>query len=421
MTISELHRRYLEAKSVSIDTRSLAKNDIFFALKGENFDANAFVDDALKKGAKYVVFDDKTRYKEDKRYILVDDALETLQQLAHFHRNFLQIPVLAITGSNGKTTTKELVYSVLSQKYYLKATRGNLNNHIGVPLTLLSMNRNTEIGVVEMGTNHFGEIKQLCEIAEPDYGYITNFGKAHLESFKSIDGVIKAKTELYDFLYNNQKTAFVNLWDDKQKSLTEHFRTIGVKPLELHLSETPFVSFVFNEKVVDTHLTGYYNLNNIAAAIAIGQYFGVADQDIIEAISSYKPQNKRSQFIEKQQVNIILDAYNANPTSMKVALETFADQHKEQKTPVLGDMFELGSQALEEHQAIVDMVETLGFESAIFIGELFSKTKLNDNYKMFKDFESFKNSCDLTQFYDKTLLIKASRGMALERIVDLFE
>ncbi len=421
MTISELHRRYLEAKSVSIDTRSMAKNDIFFALKGENFDANAFVDEALNKGAKYVVFDDKTRYKEDKRYILVDDALETLQQLAHFHRNFLQIPVLAITGSNGKTTTKELVYSVLSQKYYLKATRGNLNNHIGVPLTLLSMNRNTEIGVVEMGTNHFGEIKQLCEIAEPDYGYITNFGKAHLESFKTINGVIKAKTELYDFLYNHQKTAFVNLWDDKQKSLTEHFRTVGVKPLELHLSETPFVSFVFNGEVVDTHLTGYYNLNNIAAAIAIGQYFGVADQDIIEAISSYKPQNKRSQFIEKQQVNIILDAYNANPTSMKVALETFAAQRKEQKIPVLGDMFELGSQALEEHQAIVDMVETLGFESAIFIGELFSRTKHGNAYKTFKDFESFKNNCDLTQFYDRTLLIKASRGMALERIVDLFE
>lgn len=420
MNISELHRRYLESNSVSTDTRNIKEGDIFFALKGENFDANAYVDEAIEKGAKFVVLDNIEYSKDDKQYILVDDVLENLQKLANYHRNFLQVPILALTGSNGKTTTKELIYAVLSQKYYLKATKGNLNNHIGVPLTILSMNRNTEIGVVEMGTNHFGEIKKLCEIAEPDFGYITNFGKAHLESFKNIEGVIKAKSELYNYLIENEKKAFVNLWDERQLEFTKNLVTIAVNPLEIYKTKEPQLSFIYNNDIVHTQLVGDYNINNIAAAVAIGQFFDVSNELIKEAIESYKPENKRSQFIVKNQVKIVLDAYNANPTSMHAALRTFAEEGVAYKIPVLGDMFELGETALEEHQNIVDEVRKLGFETAIFIGQHFSETKPN-SYKTYQNFEAFKNQFDSDDFKDKTLLIKASRGMALERVVDLFD
>lgn len=420
MNISELHRRYFESNAVSTDTRNIKENDIFFALKGENFDANTYVDEAIAKGAKYVVIDDKKFYRDEKQYILVENVLETLQKLANFHRNFLQVPILALTGSNGKTTTKELIYAVLSQKYYLKATKGNLNNHIGVPLTILSMNRNTEIGIVEMGTNHFGEIKNLCEIAEPDFGYITNFGKAHLESFKNIDGVVKAKSELYNYLIENEKKAFVNLWDERQVELTKELVTIAVKPIEVFNTPEPQLSFIFNDEVVKTQLVGDFNVNNIAAAIAIGQFFEVPNEDIIQAIKKYKPENKRSQYIEKKHVKIVLDAYNANPTSMQAALQTFANDDTENKIPVLGDMYELGDTAQEEHQNIVELVKDLGFKSSVFIGQQFATTK-HDNLKVYKNFEDFKNQFNVEEYKNKTLLIKASRGMALERVVDLFD
>ena len=326
MKIQALHNLFLTCTSLTTDTRKIEFNSIFFALKGDRFDANTFAKEALAKGASYVVIDNKD-YFIDERTVLVNDTLKTLQELAQFHRNYLNLPIIALTGSNGKTTTKELINAVLSEKYNVKSTIGNLNNHIGVPLTLLSFDKTTEIGIVEMGANHQKEIEFLCEIAQPDYGYITNFGKAHLEGFGGFEGVIKGKSEMYHFLKKENKKVFVNLDDRIQveksnaiSSYTFSTKTTTADVFINNIQANPFVSVAYDKHIIQSQLVGIYNANNINAAITIGHYFKISDELIKKAIENYNPTNNRSQLSKKGTNQLIMDAYNANPSSMAVAL-----------------------------------------------------------------------------------------------------
>ncbi|WP_452601881.1 UDP-N-acetylmuramoyl-tripeptide--D-alanyl-D-alanine ligase [Pontimicrobium sp. MEBiC06410] len=427
MTIPQIHKLFLENNSISTDTRKVRKGDLFFALKGEHFNGNTFANQALDKGAKYVIIDEKEYHSNTEKTILVEDVLKTLQALATYHRNYLKLPIIALTGSNGKTTTKELINAVLSKKYNTTATTGNLNNHIGVPLTLLSMTKATEIGIVEMGANHQKEIDFLCSIAQPDYGYITNFGKAHLEGFGGIEGVIKGKTELYNYLKANTKLIFVNANDSKQVEHSKNAQiiTFGDKDtanLTVTLEQAqPFVYASYNKQTIRTQLIGIYNFNNIAAAICIGNYFKVEDASIKEALEQYTPTNNRSQILEKETTKIILDAYNANPSSMKAALSNFSDlKVTSNKIAILGDMFELGDEAKQEHQNIADLASQLNIDTIILVGENFYNTKnTNPKIKQYHSFEALKSNFNSLSVTDVTLLIKGSRGMALERILEL--
>ena len=425
MTIAEIHRLFLECNSISTDTRKIENNSMFVALKGENFDANTFAKEALAKGAKYVIVDNPT-YATDDKTILVENSLTALQQLATYHREFLKIPIIALTGSNGKTTTKELIHVVLAKKFKTKATKGNLNNHIGVPLTLLSFSKETEIGIVEMGANHQKEIEFLCEIAKPDYGYITNFGKAHLEGFGGVEGVIKGKSEMYSHLKTHNKTVFVNLDDAIQNDKTTDFNRITFSQKDIsanvfinEVSANPFVKIKTLNTEIKSHLIGLYNANNINAAITIGNYFGVSENDIKEAIESYIPENNRSQLITKNSNEIILDAYNANPSSMKVALENFIQLDKTNKITILGDMYELGEESLAEHKYIVDFISENNSLECYFVGKDFFKNKIEKpNFHFYENFEQFSNALGNKNWQNNTILIKGSRGMALERTLE---
>ncbi len=398
---------------------------MFFALKGDNFNGNTFAQQALEKGASYCIIDDKAY--EAERCILVNDVLQTLQQLATYHRNQLLIPIIALTGSNGKTTTKELINAVLSKKFKTTATVGNLNNHIGVPLTLLSMTDKTDIAIIEMGANHPKEIELLCNIAQPDYGLITNFGKAHLEGFGSVEGVIKAKSELYDYLKNHQKTIFVNENDDIQVKQTLHYENVyhfglitSVDAMVELISSQPYVTIKYNDATIKSQLTGMYNFNNIAVAIGVGSYFKVDSDEIVSAIESYNPTNNRSQLIEKGSNSIIMDAYNANPTSMMAALENFKQLNKENKVLFLGDMFELGETAESEHQYIVNYLQENNLGNTFLIGKNFFKTTSNGSaIQKFETFDDLKHELQRHPIENKFMLIKGSRGMALERILEL--
>ncbi len=422
MDLTEIYNLFKKSSGISTDTRTIKKNNLFISLSGENFNGNKFAKTALEKGAAYAIIDDKNYTQENT--ILVKDTLETLQELAKHHRTQLNIPIIALTGSNGKTTTKELINCVLSKKYKTTATKGNLNNHIGVPLTLLSMNTSTEIGIVEMGANNFGEIELLANIANPDYGYITNFGKAHLEGFGNIEGVIKAKSELYDYLRNNQKKAFVNSNNNTQVEQSNNIDSITFSENDssdskiTFLKANPTVTVNYKKQNIKSNLIGSYNFTNIAAAISIGLYFDVNSIDIIEAIETYTPNNNRSQIIHKNTNKIILDAYNANPTSMKAALDSFSQLETENKAVFIGDMFELGETSKEEHQNIIDYLEGLNIKHSFIIGENFKKTNHNNKTKSFSDFSSLSDSYS-NELNNYTILIKGSRGMALERILEL--
>ena len=416
MKIADLYKLYIQHGLVDTDTRAIRKDTMFFALKGDNFNGNKFAEEALQRGAKFSIVDE-LQFQTSENIILVENVLVTLQELANYHRNTLNIPIIALTGSNGKTTTKELINSVLSSKYNTTATIGNLNNHIGVPLTLLSMTNDTEIGIVEMGANHPNEISFLAEIANPNVGYITNFGSAHLEGFGSVEGVVKAKSELYDFLINNERKIIVNPNDSIQIEKTKDADTILFDDSILFIEANPFVKCSFQSIVMQSNLIGTYNFSNISAAITIGNYYNISNEKIKESIENYMPTNNRSQVIKTISNQIILDAYNANPSSMKFALDSFNSLESDFKTIILGDMFELGNHSSKEHQDIVDLAAEFNFDNLFFVGRNFCKTETK--HQKFINFEAIKNYLLKNPISKSTILIKGSRGMALERIVDL--
>ena len=423
MELEQLHQLFLKHPNVSTDTRKIEKDCIFFALKGPNFNGNAFAKEALDKGAAYVVIDEE-EFQSGDTTILVDNVLEALQKLGTDHRNHCKAKVISLTGSNGKTTTKELINAVLSKKYKTIATEGNLNNHIGVPLTLLTITKATEIAIVEMGANHQKEIELLSNISQPDFGYITNFGKAHLEGFGGVEGVIKGKSELYDYLIANDGHIFMNADDPIQKEkLSPYVRKFGFSTKDhqfytiTFMGANPFVEIQFEGTTVKTQLTGAYNFPNCAIAILIGKYFNIAPKAIKEALESYLPENNRSQNLEKKGHKIVLDAYNANPTSMQASLESFSKVDGNLKFVFLGDMFELGEEAEMEHQNIANLALDLGFDQVCLVGENFAKTKTEA--QQFSSFQELKEQFDFTSLPKGNILIKGSRGMAMERILDL--
>tara|TARA_R110001583_G_scaffold311_2_gene2817 strand:- start:176 stop:1435 length:1260 start_codon:yes stop_codon:yes gene_type:complete len=419
MKIEKLYKLFKQNNLIDTDTRKIRKGSLFFALKGDNFNGNKFTKDALSKGASFAIIEEES-YSSEPNTILVENVLTTLQQLANYHRKQLNIPIISLTGSNGKTTTKELINAVLSKKYNTTATVGNLNNDIGVPLTLLSMTSNTEIGIIEMGANHLKEIESLCEIAEPNFGHITNFGKAHLEGFGSVEGVIKAKSELYDYLRNTNGKVFLNTDDEQQVLQSTGLRNIPFNNEKIQFIEAnPFVKIKFNDKTITSRLIGKYNFNNIAAAVAIGNYFNVDENEIKTAIENYCPTNNRSQILKIGTNKIILDAYNANPSSMKAALENFNQLKDKNKVVFLGDMFEIGKESANEHQYIAALATSFNFNETYLIGKAFSTINVKNAF-LYDSFEAFKTSIPKINLNNTTILIKGSRGMALERILDLF-
>ena len=425
MLIEELYKIYLNYPSVQTDTRRLQPNDLFFALKGPNFNGNIFTEKAIAAGASFVVIDEK-EFEISGKTILVADVLIALQQLAKFHRLQLSIPVLAITGSNGKTTTKELIHSVLSTTFKTYTTEGNLNNHIGIPLTLLKINPDAEMAVIEMGANHQKEIESYCEIALPTHGLITNCGKAHLEGFGGMEGVRKGKGELFDYLRKNNETAFV-MWDyDYLQQMSEGIS----KKIKYGTQEGEFIGSTSNSEtflsvkmtkgvspvIIESQLVGDYNLPNVLAAVTIGKYFNIDEKKIVSAIANYTPSNSRSQLVVKNSNTFILDAYNANPSSMKPAIENFAKAKGENKVLVLGAMAELGIESLVEHQQIIDLIKQYKWKDVVLVGGEFLTLQ--------HPFHAFENSMQAKEWLKQKnyehvhFLIKGSRSFKMEKVIE---
>lgn len=433
MLLTQIYNIFSEKQSVSTDSRQLPSGCIFFALKGPSFNGNSFAHKALEQGASYAVIDEAA-YATDERCILVEDVLGTLQQLANHHRQQLGIPVIGIVGSNGKTTTKELIAAVLQKKYKLLATPGNLNNHIGVPLTLLKLTAEHQIAIIEMGANHIGENAELCEIAAPDYGLITNIGKDHLEGFGSVEGVANASSELYAYLLKHEGTAFVNANDEwlmRMASRLTHKKTYAGNYAG-HSSEAdyegdlisarPSIQFTMDgfQKPFHSVLSGEYNFDNIMAAVAIARYFGVPMELIAEGLAGYEPKNNRSQIIKKGEVTIYLDAYNANPSSMEVSLMNFAANDFPGKIAVLGDMYELGEYSDKEHHNMALLASELGLDEVWLVGPNFAKYANATGARSFKDAQEVKSYIAQQSFSGKTFFLKGSRGMKLETIAEAF-
>ncbi len=423
--IESLYVNFLHSGKVSTDTRRISPGAIFFALKGPNFNANALASEALEKGASLAVIDEP-EYREDDRYVLVDDVLETLQELARYHRKQLTIPVIGLTGSNGKTTTKELIQAVLSKKYKTLATQGNLNNHIGVPLTILSVTKEHEMAIIEMGANHQKEIEKLSSIADPSHGLITNIGKAHLEGFGGIEGVIKGKSELYHHLKENGGTVFMNSGNPILMKMKDWFKEVFLYPgkddyyhCEL-VSTSPVLQLKTGDgHLVDTHLIGGYNFENIAAALCIGKFFGVPARDAEQAVAEYDPQNNRSQVVKKGSVTIIMDAYNANPDSMKSALENLA-ANPGSKWAVLGDMKELGEDSRSEHAAIGHQLAAMDLDHIFLVGpEMKAAADTCPKAEYFTSKADLKKALSEHQPANCTILFKGSRSMGLEEATEV--
>ncbi|MEI7523102.1 MAG: UDP-N-acetylmuramoyl-tripeptide--D-alanyl-D-alanine ligase [Mariniphaga sp.] len=426
MSIEEIYKLFKKHPQISTDSRNVVKGALFFALKGENFNGNSYAAAALNDGAAYAVIDESP-LKADNRFILVEDVLSTLQQLARYHRLELGIPIIAITGTNGKTTTKELITAVLVKKFSVTATKGNLNNHIGVPLTLLAMDTSTQLGVVEMGANHPGEIAALCSIALPDFGLITNVGKAHLEGFGSFEGVKKTKAELYRFIQERGGKIFRNTVNPHLKEMAEDAETIGYRTnregsgIEGEIvNSSPIL--VFKAKFpkgwlyIKTNLAGGYNLENAMAAVCVGDYFGVDPLDISHALEAYIPSNNRSQFIQTAGNQILMDAYNANPSSMEAALDNFSTFDAPLKGVILGDMFELGESSGEEHQKIADKLAGMNLSLVLLSGKEFSRCHVVPNIRIFENNELLINYLEDLNPKGYLFLIKGSRGMKLELV-----
>jgi UDP-N-acetylmuramoyl-tripeptide--D-alanyl-D-alanine ligase len=426
MAIDDLYKKFLESGRVSTDTRSIVPGSIFFALKGERFNANEFAAKALESGASYAVIDEAS-FKKDERYVVVNNVLETLQSLARHHRDQLKIPVIGLTGSNGKTTSKELVNAVLGRKFKTYATKGNLNNHIGVPLTLLSIDNTYEMAVVEMGANHVGEIALLCSIANPTHGFITNIGKAHIGTFGGFENIIRAKSELFQHLITTGGTAFINSQSQILAPMAKRFKTPVHYPAKgdyYHcelIDADPFVRLkAENGEEVSTQLIGAYNFENMAAALCIGKFFGVDPAAANRAIAEYVPGNMRSQVVKQGTNTIILDAYNANPSSMQAAIENMAAMKAERKVLILGDMFELEDEAAKEHHNLGKLIREKGFKEIYLCGNLVRTALEEIPFAMhFSSKEALRAQLEKNRFSNATILVKASRGIGLETIIDL--
>lgn len=425
MELEILYEKYSVSGTVSTDTRRIIPGSIFFALKGDTFNGNEFAQQALDKGASYAVIDEK-EYALNERCILVTDVLETLQKLARFHRDHFKIPFIGLTGSNGKTTSKELLSAVLRRKFKTHATKGNLNNHIGVPLTILAMDKSVEIAVIEMGANHIGEIAALCAIANPTHGFITNIGKAHIGTFGGFENIIRAKSELYQHLILNNGQVFINSKDSILTAMAKRFKSPLFYPAQENyyhaelLAADPYVKIkTENGDEVQTHVIGSYNFDNIAAALCIGKFFSVSSKDANQAIAEYVPDNMRSQVITKGTNTIILDAYNANPSSMQAAIENIAAMKAERKVLILGDMFELESEAEKEHRNLGRLITEKKFNDVYLCGNLIKTAQEECTIaKYFSKKEDLIQSLQKHPIENATILIKASRGIGLETVLD---
>ncbi len=426
--IAQLHEIFLASTGVSTDSRKIFSGCMFFALKGDNFNGNKYAADALLQGAAYAVTDEDVDAPAEK-VLRVENVLSALQQLATFHRRYLGIPIFAITGTNGKTTTKELVTAVLKQKFDTVSTQGNLNNHIGVPLTLLSMSKSTQLGVVEMGANHRHEIAELCSIAQPNAGLITNVGKAHLEGFGSFEGVKKTKAELYDYLVQHGGQAFALSDSTDLKEMLRIHKVhdailYGLKEfgaaVEAETESNPFLSLRMPDGAkLQTKLVGGYNAPNVLAAIAVGRYFGVEENKIREAIENNVPQNNRSQLVKTAANTVVMDAYNANPTSMAAAVTNFAKMQADKKLLILGDMLELGRDSLSEHQRLVELLKNSGFTSVCLVGKNFCEAAEKSVYLTFGDSDTLCEYLKKEQPKGFSILVKGSRGVQLEKVKEL--
>jgi UDP-N-acetylmuramoyl-tripeptide--D-alanyl-D-alanine ligase len=431
MNINTLYQYYLENPNICTDTRKITQGCLFFALKGENFNANTFAQKAIELGAAYAVIDD-VNYQLNERFLLVDDTLKALQDLAIHHRKQLKIPVIGLTGSNGKTTTKELINSVLSQKFKTLATKGNLNNHIGVPLTILEINHEAEIAIIEMGANHQREIAQLCEFSRPDFGLITNIGKAHLEGFGGVEGIKIGKGELYDFLKDHNGTVFIN---NDSEALTQMASAKNLQNTIFYgkgsdnflsgelVKNDPFLevewSYQGETYHVQSQLTGTYNFENILATIAIGLQFNLTPKQINNGINTYSPQNNRSQILKTKSNTIICDYYNANPSSMSVAIDNISQLKADQKVLILADMFELGEDAFVEHEMIVKKaLLNHTFSRVIFVGEYFKAHQAHQGALFFAKTEELASYLQEHKIKDSLVLVKGSRGMKLESVIE---
>ena len=424
MNITDFYALYLQANKVTIDSRKIEKNDMFFAFSGENFNAAILAETAMDNGALAVIVEDKNFENTAKNIFYVKSTLEFLQDLAKHHRAQLSIPIIALTGSNGKTTTKEIIHAVLSQKYNTQYTFGNLNNHIGVPLTILSIKPEHEMAVVEMGANHQKEIEFLCTIAQPNFGYITNFGKAHLEGFGGVEGVIKGKSELYDYLKSNNQFVVVNENDPIQVEKTDGYDLVipfGRRDSEFYFekfTENNCVGIIYNDVEALSKLTGDYNFTNLCAATSLGLYFGIDFNLIKKAIEEYTPTNMRSQIVKKGDKTLVLDTYNANPSSMKVSLENFND-FIGTKTIIIGDMLELGEESAAEHSQILELAKSLNFDEIITVGPHFKE--VNASGIAFLTTQDLINYLTENDIHSQNILLKASRGIALEKALEFIK
>ncbi len=424
MHIEEIYKIYQQYPSVQTDTRKLKKDDLYFALKGPNFNGNLFAANALEQGASCVIVDEKISLKNE-RIVQVNNSLKWLQELAHFHRKQFSIPFIAITGSNGKTTTKELLHSVLSTTFKTYTTEGNLNNHIGIPLTILKIKPDAEMAVIEMGANHLKEIAGYCVYSMPTHGIITNCGKAHLEGFGSVENIKKGKGELFDYLRQHNGTVFVNADDLAVKELSRQIDNViyyGFSGKDFHgkiIKSDPFAEVLVECEPplnIKTNLTGAYNFSNIMAAVTLGKFFGVGNKNIKNAIENYKPSNSRSQLIEKGSNSIILDAYNANPGSMKAAIENFAGMKGNKKILLLGSMMELGADSSKEHSDIISLIDQYQWEAVVLVGKEFNR--VNHKYINFEDASRAKTWLEKKHFENTQMLIKGSRSMQMEKVLE---
>ena len=422
-TIEKIYQLYSQKYLVTTDSRKIENGSVFVALKGEHFDGNDFAYQVATENVAACVIADRKDLPQHERLFIVDDSLSALQELAKMHRERCQTPIIGITGTNGKTTTKELVAAVLSQKYNIIYTQGNFNNHLGVPLTLLQIKPDTEIAVVEMGANHPKEIEFLCSLAQPNFGIITNIGKAHIEGFGSFDGVVKTKNELYDFIKNTNGLVFFNNDNPLLKNLAQGLNSVNYGKndnADYHaeiLSSNPYLSINWNNKTINTKLVGDYNFENVMAAISVGMHFNIEQEQIIKALENYSPTNNRSQFIRTDKNEVVMDAYNANPVSMSNSIQNFRNISDSNHLLILGDMKELGKESLNEHQEILNLIERLNFKNVILVGSEFSS--VNNSFISFSNVDELINHINQNEISGKKILIKGSHSIHLEKIINL--